>query len=97
MPRNEPVEWINIAAATFALGVEAVGVIGLRALKSASGGPTAAEEAWRMYSEKLVTLAELQARFFGGSLGTTPAETTRLAVTHYRRKVAANRRRLSKG
>jgi hypothetical protein len=50
-----------------------------------------------MYSEKLVTLAELQERFFGGSLGTTPAETTRLAVTHYRRKVAANRRRLSKG
>ena len=92
MPKNEPVEWINIAAATFALGVEAVGVIGLRALKSASGGPTAAEEAWRMYSEKLVTLAEL-----GGSRGTTPAETTRLAVTHYRRKVAANRRRLSKG
>lgn len=87
---------MNVAAATFALGFEAARVMGLRALKSASGGPTAAEEAWRMYSEKIVALAELQAKFFGGSLGTTPAETTRMAVTHYRRKVGANRRRLSK-
>lgn len=96
LPRNEQAEWLNIAVATFALGAESAAVMGLRALRTAKGGSGAAEEMWRMYSEKLITLAELQARFLGGTLGATPSETTRKSVTHYRHKVAANRRRLSR-
>ena len=96
MARYEGLEWMNIAAASMALGLESAGVIGLRAVKAAGGGPKAAEEAWRMYSEKLTAFAELQGRLLAGSLGATPAATVRGTVKHYRRKVAANRRRLSK-
>jgi hypothetical protein len=94
--KNEQVEWMTVAVATFALGAESAAVMGLRALKTANGGSQAADEMWRMYTEKLITLAELQTRFLGGSLGTTPSETTRKAVMLYRHKVAANCRRLAK-
>ena len=97
MPKNETVEWMNVAVGTFALGVESAGVVGMRALRAANGGSRAAQEAWRMGLEKVITLAELQARFFSGSLGATPLEMTRQSVAHCRHKVAANRRRLSRG
>jgi len=38
------------------------------------GGREAEDEAWRMYSEKVIALSELQMRLFNGSLGATPAE-----------------------
>ena len=94
--RNEAIEWMEIAAATVALGVEATSVIGLRAANVAQGGPNAAAEAWRMYSEKFIALAELQTRFFGGLLPATASGTAKAALKHYRGKVRANRRRLQK-
>lgn len=93
---NETLEWMDIATAAAALGMESASVIGLRAAGAAFGGPKAADEAWRMWSEKIVALAELQVRLLTGSLGVTPAAATSETVKHYRRKVAANRRRLGR-
>jgi hypothetical protein len=96
MARNDGLEWMRIAGATMALAFESAGVIGLRTAKAARGGPKATDEVWRMYSEKVAALAELQTRMLFGSLGATPAAATMGSLTHYRRKVAANRRRLLK-
>lgn len=96
MRRNEALEWMEIAAATTALGMESAGVIGLRVAGATLGGPGAADEAWRMWSEKVIALAELQTRLLTGSLGITPAGAARETLKHYRRKVAANRRRLAR-
>lgn len=97
MRRNEAFEWMEIAAATAALGMESALVIGLRATGAAFGGPKAVDESWRMWSEKVVALAELQTRLLTGSLGRTPTSAARETLKHYRRKVAANRRRLGRG
>lgn len=96
MTRNEALEWMEITAATMALAMESAGVVGLRAVKAAKGGPSAADEAWRMYSEKITALAELQIRLLMGPFGLTPAVAARQSLRHYRRKVADNRRRLSR-
>jgi hypothetical protein len=78
------------------LGAEAQGVIALRMMKLAAGGPTAAAEAELMVAEKLRAVSEMQAQvvtsFLTGRGHLTPAR----AVAGYRRKVRANRRRLSK-
>ena len=87
---------MEIAAATAALGMESAGVVGMRMAKAASGGPNAADEAWRMWSEKVVALAELQTRLLTGSLGVTSSGAAKATLKHYRGKVSANRRRLSK-
>lgn len=94
MRRNEAVEWMEIAAAAAALSMESAGVIGLRAAGAVLGGPRAADEAWLMWSEKVVALAELQVRLLAGSLGGTPASAARETLKYYRHKVAANQRRL---
>ena len=97
MTQREAFDWVDVAFATTALGVESANVVWLRTLNASRGGPKAANEAWRMVSEKIASLAELQARFLAGSMGNTPSATARATVKHYRRKVAANRRRLGKG
>ena len=58
MRHNEALDWLNIAVSTAALGIESAGVIGLRVAGAAIGGPKAADEAWRMWSEKIVALTE---------------------------------------
>jgi len=70
-------------------------VISLRMLRLAAGGPAAAGEATRMVAEKFSTFADAQwdaaaALPRGGLAGATAA-----AQRRYRRRVAANRRRLS--
>ncbi len=94
--RNEAFAWIEIGMATMTLAMESAGVIGLRAAKAARGGPNATDEAWRMYAEKFTAFAELQVQLLIGTLGTTPAAAAKGSLKYYRRKVAANRRRLSR-
>jgi hypothetical protein len=96
MARNEVSEWMEIATATMTLAMESAAVVGLRAVKAAKGGPSAADEAWRMYAEKVTALAELQTRLLMGTLGMTPAAAARGSLRHYRRKVRDNRRRLGR-
>ena len=94
--RNGATEWMEIGAAATTLAWEAAGVVSLRLTKAAVGGPGAQSEAFTMWSEKVVALAELQASLFAGALGATPASAARGTLRHYSGKVAANRRRLSR-
>lgn len=77
------------------LGAEAAGVVALRSLKLAGGGAAAASEAERMVAEKVLAAAETQSGAWidlvTGASHLTPQRT----VARYRRKVRANRRRLS--
>lgn len=88
--------WMRLTMDTWALGVEVSSVIGLRTLKMAAGGAAAQAEAELMVREKIESGLALQARAMTGGLGLTAHGAAARTVAHYRRKVRANRRRLSK-
>jgi len=71
------------------LAAESQQVMWLRFMRLAAGGPTASTEAQRMVSEKLAIAAPVAA---GILTGDSPGKV----VKRYRKKVRANRRRLSK-
>jgi len=77
--------WWDVAM----LAAEAQQVIWLRLLKLAAGGPAAHVEAQRMMSEKPAAVLQAAA---GLAMGDTSAKM----VKRYRKKVRANRRRLSR-
>lgn len=87
--------WADAAIDTWALGIEASAVIGLRIAKVAMGGKAADDEIRLMIAEKMQSASELQVDAMTGRLGQTPLAGTQNVLRHYRRKVAANRRRLS--
>ena len=80
----------------WSLGIDASSVIALRTLKIAAGGVAAEVEACRMVNEKIETGLALQALALTGGLGLTASSAATKMLTHYRRKVRANRRRLAK-
>lgn len=84
--------WLRAGMDGWMLGMEASSVIALRMAKLAAGGEAAAREAQLMIAEKVQAGIELQSAL----LGTTPLGGTRKAIKHYRRKVGANRRRLTR-
>ncbi|MHA6720179.1 hypothetical protein ACX40Y_12090 [Sphingomonas sp. RS6] len=86
--------WMKIGIDSWTLGMEASTVIGLRMAKLAAGGPAAAIEAQRMVAEKMQAALELQAAAAMGKLGSTPDAQARRTLSHYRRKVRANAKRL---
>jgi len=88
--------WLRFYSDIGALGIEASTVIGLRLAKIAVGGPAGEKESERMVEEKVAAAAELGAMAMTGALGFTGAAVTKRTLAHYRRKVRANRRRLSK-
>ena len=92
--RNNP--WLSLTLDAWSLGMEASTVIGLRTMKLAAGGPAAEAEAVLMVSEKIEASLDLQHRAMTGGLGLTPPEAVAHTLTHFRRKVRANRRRLIK-
>ena len=81
---------------TWRLGMEASAVVGLRVMKIAQGGAAGQAEAELMVSEKVESVMALQMQAMTGGLGVTPASASARTIAHYRRKVNANRRRLSK-
>lgn len=97
MKRTRSNPWLGIGMDAWRLGLEASTVVGLRSLKIARGGPAAEAEAKRMVSEKVDAGLALQTLALTGGLGATPAKASARTLAHYRRKVRANRRRLSKG
>jgi hypothetical protein len=97
MKRARVNPWFGIGFDAWRLGLEASSVIGLRTLKIAQGGAAGRAEAERMVSEKVEAGLALQALAIAGGLGTTPASASARTLAHYRRKVKANRRRLTKG
>ncbi|WP_315759864.1 hypothetical protein [Sphingomonas sp. Y38-1Y] len=87
-------DWAMLGLQTWMLGLEASAVIATRLHGFAWQTPGSDREATRMVSEKMTALMELQWRFMTGGMGSTPLAASQRTVQHYRRKVAANRRRL---
>jgi hypothetical protein len=69
----------------------------MRTLKVIAGGPGGQAESNRMISEKVAGAFELQTLALTGGLGLTPLSLASNTMTHNRRKVRANQRRLAKG
>ncbi|MDH7639711.1 hypothetical protein [Sphingomonas oryzagri] len=88
--------WLKAGMDAWTLGAEASMVIGLRMAKVATGDSAAAKEADLMVSEKVQAAWELQTQLLTAPLGMTPLGATRKTISHYRRKVGANRRRLTR-
>lgn len=97
MARARGNPWIGIGLDAWRLSLEASTVIGLRTLKIAQGGEAGRAEAERMLNEKVDAGLALQTLALTGGLGATPASASARTLAHYRRKVNANRRRLTKG
>lgn len=95
MGRKSSQDWMTTGFSLWKLGAEANSVIMLRMARFAIGGPSAHKEAQLMISEKIEAAAELQMRLMTGTLGATPLSGTRKAISHYQRKVSANKKRLS--
>lgn len=78
------------------LAAEAATVMSLRTMKISAGGAAGEREARRMVSEKVEAAQALQVMALTGALGVTAPSAVDKTLKHYRRKVRANRRRLSK-
>lgn len=88
--------WLDLAFRSFQLGAEAQTVMALRMMKLAAGGAAATTESQLMITEKIEAATTAQTHLAIGMMTGTGAQGARRAVAHYRRKVRANRRRLSK-
>jgi hypothetical protein len=95
MTEARPGDWFTIGMDTWMLGAEAAMVIGLRGMTLAMGGAQAQREAQRMVAEKVEAGAALGMALATGKLGSSAESVTRGTVSHLRKKVRANRRRLS--
>ena len=89
--------WLRANMAAWSLGIEASTVIMLRTMRIAAGGAAAQREAEKMVTEKIEAALDLQTKAMTGALGVRPETATHRTLSHYRRKVRANRRRLLKG
>lgn len=87
--------WVGASMDAWSLGIEASTVIGLRVAKLAMGGAGADAEMCRMVSEKMQAAYELQMAMVTGQIGASPLAGTRKVIRHYRKKVKANKRRLT--
>ncbi len=87
--------WLNLSFKAMQLGVEAQTVISLRLMKLAMGGPSAVFEAERMVTEKALTAMEAQKDFLTNTLVGRHHRASSRALTLYRQRVRANRRRLT--
>jgi hypothetical protein len=91
-----PNPWFKLSVDTFWLGAEASQVVALRMMKLAGGGAGAAAEAQRMVAEKVSAAMAAQTELALGAMSGSPHAGPTKAVALYRRKVRANRRRLSR-
>ena len=93
---NPCMAWFQAGLDTWMLGAEASTVVALRMARMSTGGAAAAREMSLMVSEKVSAAMELQTALVGEGARLTPLGGTQTALRHYRRKVAANRARLSR-
>ncbi len=87
-------KWATLGFDTWALAVEAQGVISSRLERISRGDAGALFESQLMVTEKIASSAALMAMAMTGGLGTTPYSSARRTVSHYRKAVDKNRRRL---
>lgn len=86
--------WMRAGLDFWMLSAEAGTVMNMRLAKLAGGGAGASVEAELMVSEKVRAMIELQMKMMTGAFGTTPLSNMHGTLKHYRRKVAANDKRL---
>lgn len=89
--------WFGLSVAAMQLGFEAQTVIALRMMKMAAGGAAAETEARRMVSEKAEAAMDAQLHMGMSAMAGRPDLAPARAIAVYRRRVRANRRRLSAG
>jgi hypothetical protein len=94
MPPKETTAWLKLGIDAWTLSWQAARVMGLRTARIAAGGPAAGMEAWLMLTEKWQAAAEIQTDLLARGANASPATATRRSLAVYRRKVAANDRRL---
>jgi hypothetical protein len=89
--------WPALSARTALLGWEAQQVMALRLMRIAAGGARGQAETQRMMTEKFAALAEAQAAAAAGAVeGVASHRTGKKMLGVYRKRVRANRRRLSR-
>ena len=88
--------WMTIGLDAWLLGTEAATVITLRSARLAMGGAGAWQEAQRMVSEKGTANFELGIALASGRMGASAEGIAHGTVAHYRRRVRANQKRLTK-
>lgn len=96
MRRRKPTLW-DLSIDAFTLGLEAQQVIALRMAKLATGGDPHGHEVQRMVTEKAMAAVDAQLGLVQALAAGKPEDGPVRALAVYRRKVRANRRRLSKG
>ncbi|HMF23973.1 MAG TPA: hypothetical protein VKG24_17865 [Pseudolabrys sp.] len=89
--------WFSLSSQAALLGLEAQNVMALRFMRLASGGALAQSESARMVSEKILALGEAQtAAALATIKGGKTHHVTRKVMRVYKKRVRANRRRLTK-
>jgi hypothetical protein len=89
--------WFEFSLKAVRMGVEAQSVIALRMLRMAAGGTRAEAEASRMVTEKVAAAAEAQVVATVAAIGGKPQHVgANKALKVFKKRVAANRRRLSR-
>jgi hypothetical protein len=90
-------EWCALSLQTARLGWEAQGVIALRLMRLAAQGSGSQTEARRMVTEKVAALVEAQAAAAAATIkGGKSHRAAKKIVGVYRKRVRANRRRLTR-
>jgi len=94
MARSSTSDWMKLASDSYWLWAESMMVMGLRTTDMMTGRGSDRENRL-MVSEKVKAGAEVAAMLATAGL-TSPEKSAQKAVSHYRRKVTANRKRLSR-
>ncbi len=94
MARSSPTDLMKLAHDSYWLWAESMMVMGMRTTDMMTGRGSDRENRL-MVSEKMKAGAELAMMLSTGGL-LSPGNTAQKAVTHYRGKVTANRRRLAR-
>lgn len=89
--------WLALASQAALVGWEAQQVIALRLMRIAGGGASGQAEAERMVTEKFAAAVEAQAAAVAGVIeGGSAHRAGKKALGVYKKRVRANRRRLSR-
>ena len=89
--------WLDLSFKAFQLGLETQSVVALRMMRLASGGARAQTEARRMVSEKAAAAVEAQVAATAAAVaGHRDHVIAGKALKVFRKRVRANKRRLSR-
>ncbi len=95
MTKNSFFDFAGMAFESTMLAIESQQVIAMRLTKFAFGGPDVQREAELMVSEKLDSMAEASRMLVMAALG-GQSDGADKVMKHYRKKVSANVKRLSR-